>query len=100
MPSAPTGNTSLPDELKEIATGGSFFTFGSAASSVSVVRNASSDSLTSISEWPGCARYVGTVRRADASGVPSSAYTTALIALLPRSMPMRLVFCIPARARR
>jgi hypothetical protein len=50
VPSALTGKTSRPDELNEIAAGGSFRTIGAAATSASVDRKASRDSVTSISE--------------------------------------------------
>ncbi len=50
VPSALTGKTSRPDELNEIATGGSFRTVDVAATSDSAERKASRDSVTSISE--------------------------------------------------
>ena len=55
-PSLSTGNTSLPDELNEIAIGRSFRTLGLAAISARVARKASLDSSTFTSDCPGCGR--------------------------------------------
>ncbi len=56
VPLAATGNTSRPDELNEIATGGSRRTAGSAATAVRVSRKAARDSKTLTSQWPGSGR--------------------------------------------
>jgi hypothetical protein len=50
VPSAATGKTSRPEELKEIAVGGSVLSAGSAATAVSADQNAARDSETSTSQ--------------------------------------------------
>ena len=72
VPSAAAGNTSRPDELNDRAPVDPAAP-GVARDLASAARNASSESETSTSQWPGSGRRAGDARRAPARNVPSTA---------------------------